>query len=182
METWLDLSQFVINMKKVCVLDTDFALGHNLTMVAKTYFGVFYKFMEYHELDRYFTVLQLLDKVGEPYNQQALADGLKLDKVSMVRILDYLDVRGYIVRITNPEDRREKYVHLTDYGKEKIGEIHEQVKLMNEKVMEGIPEAKQLELFDMLKQIQSNINQLPANPVIINFKNKGKKKVYARQK
>jgi|GEM_PF-622767 len=53
----------------------------------------------------------------EPMTQKALADALRIDRTTMVTLLDDLEDKGYVVRQRHPRDRRAFLVHPTDSGR-----------------------------------------------------------------
>jgi DNA-binding MarR family transcriptional regulator len=53
----------------------------------------------------------------EPMTQKALGDGLKIDRTTMVTLLDDLEDKGYVTRQRHPRDRRAFLVHPTDAGR-----------------------------------------------------------------
>jgi len=53
----------------------------------------------------------------EPMTQKVLADTLRIDRTTMVALLDDLEARGYVARQRHPRDRRAFLVHPTDSGR-----------------------------------------------------------------
>lgn len=53
----------------------------------------------------------------EPMTQRALGDALKIDRTTMVTLLDDLEDKGYVTRQHHPRDRRAFLVHPTDTGR-----------------------------------------------------------------
>jgi DNA-binding MarR family transcriptional regulator len=53
----------------------------------------------------------------EPMTQKALGDALRIDRTTMVALLDDLEDQGYVVRQRHPRDRRAFLVHPTDSGR-----------------------------------------------------------------
>ena len=53
----------------------------------------------------------------EPMTQKALADALRIDRTTMVTLLDDLEDKGYVTRQRHPRDRRAFLVHPTDAGR-----------------------------------------------------------------
>ena len=53
----------------------------------------------------------------EPMTQKALGDALRIDRTTMVALLDDLEEKGYVVRQRHPRDRRAFLVHPTDSGR-----------------------------------------------------------------
>jgi DNA-binding MarR family transcriptional regulator len=55
---------------------------------------------------------------------------LQVDGASMVRFIDSLETKGYLARVTSPQDRRIKLLEVTKSGEKLIKELH----LLREKV------------------------------------------------
>jgi DNA-binding MarR family transcriptional regulator len=53
----------------------------------------------------------------EPMTQKALGDALKIDRTTMVTLLDDLEDKGYVTRQRHPRDRRAFLVHPTGAGR-----------------------------------------------------------------
>ena len=53
----------------------------------------------------------------EPMTQRALGDALRIDRTTMVALLDDLEDKGYVARQRHPRDRRAFLVHPTDSGR-----------------------------------------------------------------
>jgi DNA-binding MarR family transcriptional regulator len=53
----------------------------------------------------------------EPMTQKALGDALRIDRTTMVALLDDLESKGYVARQRHPRDRRAFLVHPTDSGR-----------------------------------------------------------------
>ena len=53
----------------------------------------------------------------EPMTQKALGDALRIDRTTMVTLLDDLEDKGYLTRQRHPHDRRAFLVHPTDSGR-----------------------------------------------------------------
>jgi DNA-binding MarR family transcriptional regulator len=53
----------------------------------------------------------------EPMTQKALADALRIDRTTMVTLLDDLEDKGYVARQRHPRDRRAFLIHPTGSGR-----------------------------------------------------------------
>ena len=53
----------------------------------------------------------------EPMTQKALGDALRIDRTTMVALLDDLEDKGYVTRQRHPRDRRAFLVHPTGPGR-----------------------------------------------------------------
>ncbi len=53
----------------------------------------------------------------EPMTQKALGDALRIDRTTMVALIDDLESKGYVVRVRHPNDRRAFLVEPTAAGR-----------------------------------------------------------------
>ena len=61
-------------------------------------------------------ILTLVTELA-PMTQKALADALRIDRTTMVALLDDLEAKGYVERQRHPRDRRAFLVHPTESGR-----------------------------------------------------------------
>jgi len=93
--------------------------------------------------------------VGLP--QAQIAQLLELEPQNLIRVLDSLEKKNYIVRKANPEDRRTKALCVTEEGEaliEKIKAISEKIK---PQILAGLSPKELEATLKYLAQIRSNI-------------------------
>lgn len=159
-------------MAKNRIPDQCMPLGKYMGMVTKTYFGALSKDLERLGIDRHFSTLMAIDKAEQKCTQQYLSDHLNFDKVSMVRMLDYLVLKKMIVRKVNPDDRREHIVELTATAKKIMPAIKSGVMEMNALALKGISKKDRETFYGCMATILRNMEDLPANEVDIKLKKK----------
>lgn len=145
-------------------------LGKLLGGLTKNYYGALSKKMEHLGVDRHFSTLVAIDHAEQKCTQQYLSDLLNFDKVTMVRIMDYLVNKKMITRTVNPADRREHLVQLTSQAKKVILQIHNGINEMNSIAFKGVNKENQELFYTCLSTIQKNIENLPVNRVDIKLK------------
>ncbi len=69
-------------------------------------------------------VMIVLQNVG-PQVQARLSTPLRIDKATMVGIVNDLERQGLVKRVPHPQDRRAVQVHLTEAGSSMIGKAYE---------------------------------------------------------
>lgn len=71
------------------------------------------------ELDLCARQVGILTMVTElqPMTQKALADALRIDRTTMVALLDDLEAKAYVTRARHPRDRRAFLIQPTDAGR-----------------------------------------------------------------
>jgi DNA-binding MarR family transcriptional regulator len=145
-------------------------LGKVMAVITKNYYGALSKRLEYIGVDRHFTTLILIDAAKEKCTQQYLSDKVNCNKVTMVKILDYLVEKKMIIREMNKDDRRERIIKLTDKCKKIMPEIKKEIIAMNNIALKGFTKKEQ-ELFNyFLKATTLNLKNLPVNTVDIKIK------------
>jgi len=147
-------------------------IGRMLGALTKQYFGALSKSMEHLGVDRHFYPLVVIDKTQEKCTQQYLSCMLDVDKVSMVRMMDYLMEKGMITREVNIDDRREHIIKLTPKAKKIMPEIYEGINKMNSLALKGLNKSEQELFYAAVKRIAKNIENLPVNEVDIQLKKK----------
>jgi DNA-binding MarR family transcriptional regulator len=68
---------------------------------------------------QFIAILQLLDEVG-PQVQARLSTPIRIDKTTMVGLINELEQAGLVQRLPHPNDRRAVLVHLTEAGRLKL--------------------------------------------------------------
>lgn len=145
-------------------------LGLHFSNLAKQYIGVLTKNLSHLEIDRYFFTLVVTERMGGSVTQQQLADCVCTDKVSMVRIIDYLSKKGFVKRKKNKEDRREHFIELTDKAHKALPDIKSALKEVNQATFHGLSTSEVEKFYGMLEKIVSNLEALPAHKVDFNYR------------
>lgn len=134
-------------------------IGRMLSMLGKGYLHLLRAKLQHLDIDRNYYALVLIEAQDGTISQQELAGLLDTDKVSVVRVVDYLSVKGYVKRITQTGDRRKHYLLLTDKAKQALPGIRESINELNEKVFSGL-ESRHLEDFTtVIEKIKKNITE-----------------------
>ena len=150
--------------------------GRSLAILAKTYFGALTKRLEHLEIERHYSVLIFIERANNGCTQQCICDCLKIDKVTMVGVLDYLIKKKYVKKKVNPADRREHLIELTKKAKTVLPEIHAAIDELNSSAFKGLSKQKQKEMYLCVNLIQSNLDSLPSQKIYINYKKAIKEK------
>jgi len=145
-------------------------LGLYFGMLTKRYFGVLTKKLEGLDIERHFFLLIMINENKAKCTQQYLADTLLIDKVAMVKNLDYLSGKGYVVRETNPKDRRETHVTLTTKAKKGMKLIYAAIEKTNKEAASGLTEKQQDEFFKAMEVINRNLSLAPSKKMILEMK------------
>jgi MarR family transcriptional regulator, transcriptional regulator for hemolysin len=148
-------------------------LGRAFAMLAKSYFGALTKQLENCGIERHFSAILLIyqaEKEGVCCSQQSIADLLDIDKVTMVRIVDYLIQKNFIVKSLNPSDRREYFLKLTAKAKKQLPGITKAIEELNKITFKGIEKNEIESFYRSLSVMEKNLKKVPADEYLLRFR------------
>lgn len=102
-----------------------------------------------------YVILYMINSSGDLI-QQDLANHLQKDKSLIVRQIDGLIEKRYLVRLTNKEDKRKKNLILTPEGLEKMNQMNELVMVVSRKLLTGVSDSEYVTFRSVLTKIQEN--------------------------
>jgi len=134
--------------------------------------------MKPHGLERCFVPLLFLIEHSGKTTQTELGQAIRRDKVSVMRMVDYLSERDFVKRKQGEEDRRCQLLEVTQKALDIEPFIRKGITQTNELLMNDFtPEEKEIFKRGMDKLYQ-NITHLPEPEFIINASKKdGKEKI-----
>lgn len=144
--------------------------GRGLALLAKVYFGALAKRMGHLEIERYYSILIFIDKMEGKCTQHYLCEQLRIDKVSMVRMVDYLQKHKFIRKSRNEDDRREFFIELTEKSNKMLPELYLSIEDVNRAALKGISPEEIALFYKSMQTIQRNLDELPAEKIFINYK------------
>jgi MarR family transcriptional regulator, transcriptional regulator for hemolysin len=128
------------------------------SFLGKGYLHLLRTRLKHLDIDRNYFALVLIETNESEVTQQELALLLDTDKVSIVRVVDYLSEKGYVQRVQKTDDRRKHSLVLTEKAKQALPEIKKSFYEINEIVLNGLRSSQTTELSETLKKIKSNIS------------------------
>jgi DNA-binding MarR family transcriptional regulator len=140
-------------------IETEKPLGRMLSSVGKSYLHLLRTQLQYLDIDRNYYALVLIENQDGIITQQELALLLETDKVSVVRVVDYLTGKGYIKRVRKTDDKRKQTLVLTSKAKEVLPEIKRAFTEINEIALMGFSNSQVLELAETISRIKRNITE-----------------------
>lgn len=152
-----------------------FPFTKHLASITKRYCGVISEKLKDLDIDRYYYTVVLIAEDERQLTQQMLAEKLEIDKVSMVRIIDYLSKKGYVKRKQNPDDRREHLLEITTKGKKAIPQIKQAFWETNQAAFFGLSTEEADSFLYYIKIIKNNLAEIPALDVKLEFSRTRKK-------
>lgn len=110
---------------------------------------------------------------NEGITQSALADLLDVEKPTLGRLLDRLEVKGWIARQTDRHDRRAKRVYLTGEVQAVMRALRGIAAGLRSDALEGMDVAAQRQLFDSLLLIKANLSRINENGSCVEHASEG---------
>ena len=92
-------------------------------------------------------------KKYEPVTQARISKLLRIDRTTMVALIDDLENRGLVVRTESPQDRRVNNLTLTAKGTEILDQAWKKILESEEIVLQGLSTAEKQSLIKILEKI-----------------------------
>lgn len=105
--------------------------GRIFSFLTKQYIGKVTGAFHDTPVERYYFALYVIGRNSGKISQQELADYMLIDKVSLVRILDSLTADGLIIRVINPNDRRQHLLEITPEAQTWLDKIEQTLQEQN---------------------------------------------------
>lgn len=104
-----------------------------------------------------FTVLAALRRSGEPFrlSPTQLHNALLVSSGAMTNRIDRLEARGWVERVTDPNDRRGVLVQLTEQGHEVVDEAVEALIEAEVEILKTLTRTEQTELARLLRKLSA---------------------------
>ena len=104
-----------------------------------------------------FTILSLIQK-NPGQKQVTLAESVKLDRSSLVPIIDQCEQSGWVERLPYAGDRRAHAIHLTRKGITTLKQLEQSVMLLEQRITKGLGATNKNLLLSLLKDLQTTLN------------------------
>ena len=138
---------------------SDQPLGRLFSIISKTYLSQLNLKLNMLDIERNYYALLLIDMEDGQITQQELACKLEIDKVSMLRSIDYLAENGYVERLKNKSDRRKYSLTLTEKAREALPQIKKSFIELNKTALKGLTEQEISHFYSVLNIIKNNLNE-----------------------
>lgn len=102
-------------------------------------------------------VRYLNEHKGEEICQRDLERDFNITRSTVTGILQLMEKKGYIVRVSVPTDARLKQIILTEKGEKLDHDVHDHVQSMERLLVQGMTEEEIDQLFFLLGKIRKNL-------------------------
>lgn len=142
----------------------------NLGFIARLYLGIVVDRLEHLGIDRFFYPLLYIHENSGKISQQDLAEKLKVDKVYVVKIVDYLTKHGLVERKACKLDRRKHLLVSTSKAVKLIPEIDKIYQQTEAEMFQGFNQKEIKQLKTQILQLQQNLLNIGKAPMSAEYK------------
>jgi DNA-binding MarR family transcriptional regulator len=146
-------------MGKTPEIKTPQPVGRIFSRLGKSYLQLLNSRLNYLDIERYYYALLLIGLGENKITQNELASQLETDKVSIVRTIDYLALKGYVDRVKSPADRRKYCLTLTDKARKALPGIKKSLDEVTAIAFEGLSESQKSAFYSTLDTIKNNLRK-----------------------
>lgn len=141
--------------------------GWEFALLSEAYFSLVSTRMKEHGLERYFMPFLVLCEHSGNITQKELAEILKRDKVTVMRMVDYFSDRGLLTRKNMHADRRCQLLEVTEKAKKILPVLHNSIEEVNKLFFSELS-ANDMKQFEssMIKLLQQ-LDLMPESEYII---------------
>jgi MarR family transcriptional regulator for hemolysin len=157
------------NIMSKGTFNRDIPLGRVFSFLTKNYIGVLSQKLNHLAIERHFYPLIVVEQGGGRTTQKELAEILNTDKATMVRMVDYLSDHGMLIRQTNPDDRREQHLVLTDKAKAIMPGIKSAIQHVNAAAMADMSDVEKEVFYALLSKVCKGLSSLPSDEILMEF-------------
>ena len=134
-------------------------LGRILSHTGRSFLALINEKLSHLDIDRNFYALLLIEQGQGQITQQDLAGLLHSDKVTMVRIVNYLSEAGYVTRGKHNTDKRKYSLILTEKAKKDLPKIKKALSEITNVAFKGLSALQIDEFTHSLSIIYKNLNK-----------------------
>jgi DNA-binding MarR family transcriptional regulator len=134
-------------------------LGRILSHAGRSFLNLLNAKLSHLDIERNYYALILIESTKDGMTQQELAELMDTDKVSIVRIIDYLSEKGYVKRAKDISDRRKYCLVLTTKAEKEMIVIKKVLAEATEIAFKGLSKSQVAEFYNTIEVIKNNLNK-----------------------
>lgn len=149
--------------------------GVSMAWIAETYLSVVTRFVRPHGSERYHGVLLHICAHSGCITQKQLGNAMRRDKVTIMRMVDYLCERKLVVRKQNPDDRRSQLLVATQKGLALAPMIYEAYQKTNDVFFKNFSKQEQQVFKKGIDKLMQIVDELPESDFVIRAEERRKR-------
>ncbi|MGD9557936.1 MAG: MarR family winged helix-turn-helix transcriptional regulator [Mangrovibacterium sp.] len=134
------------------------SIGHMMAQTLKVFKNMIAKKLREHTIELSFEqfITLLFISLEETPTQQNIANQLQKDKSIILRHIQVLTQKGYVLKVVNKEDRRVKRLVLTPKGSGMVALLKKIEREVEKQVTAGIPKEDLINFTRVMSKMQAN--------------------------
>jgi len=149
--------------------------GYKMARISEVYLSTLSSIMKPFGIERYFAPLLYLCENSGKITQKDLAEALKRDKVSTMRMVDYLSEKGLLVRTQDCNDRRCQILEVTSKALKLQPKIKKGIQQTNDLLLRDFTEEEKVTFKKSMDKLYTTIGSLPEPDFIVQAYKRNKK-------
>ena len=149
--------------------------GYKMARISEVYLSSLSSIMKPFGIERYFAPLLYLCENSGKITQKDLAEALKRDKVSTMRMVDYLSEKGLLVRTPDCNDRRCQILEVTSKSLKLQPKIKKGIQQTNDLLLRDFTEEEKVTFKKSMDKLYTTIGSLPEPDFIVQAYKRNKK-------
>ncbi len=141
--------------------------GYEMARVSEVYLSTLSAIMKPHDIERYFMPFLYLCEYSGKITQKDLAQALGRDKVSTMRIVDYLCEKKLLIRKQDKKDRRCQILEITDKALYILPKVKAGIKQTNKLLFQQFTEDEKQQFKQSMDKLYATIETLPEPTFIV---------------
>lgn len=144
-------------------------ISRKLMFLGRAYLSVLGNQMEHLDINRFYYALTVIYFYDGELTQKALSEKLGKDKSIIVKVIDTLTEKGFVYRQTNPADRRQHLLKVTNKAIKAVPQIIEAFESMNRLAATNISESDMKIFNAVLNKMENNIEEVAIQQASFNL-------------
>jgi len=144
-------------------------LGLTFALLTRQYISILSKRLTDLPIERYFYPFWLIAESSGKIGQQQLAELLNADKVTVVRMIDYLEKEGLVNRRTNPDDRRCHLLHVTEKGKPFVEKIERAIVETDKLFLSFVKDSNVDTFVNEIENLGNKLKEIPGDRIALHY-------------
>lgn len=135
--------------------------GFEMARITEVYLTTLSAMMKPYGLERYFSPLMYICEHTGEITQKELAEALHKDKVAIMRTVDYLCERGFVVRVADKDDRRCHILAATEKGKKIRPKVEAAIQKTNAILLKDFSAKEKKEFEKSMQKLMQIVGSMP---------------------
>ncbi|MQY42988.1 MarR family transcriptional regulator [Epibacterium sp. SM1969] len=99
-------------------------------------------------------------------DQASVAKQVGYDRATLGKVVDRLELKGFVSRVVSKTDRRAREIYLSEAGKDLLLQAHPVVLACQDKMLPGVSDEERAQLVELLARVAAAANTETTAPIL----------------